>query len=268
MRVASSLVCVLLPVLVAGCGDPGYVAPSAPEPDPASTLRVLVLTDEYLPIPDARVRLVELDLQEQTTEAGEAIFRVDHPGRFLVQASRSGFYSNRTLVELGESADVTTRLWLHDAPHEQFVIDTALYDGTCGYAVHVQGGALGAGDCSDLPGMPHGRFGWRLTHGLESMELELRFPHQLGGLDRMRLAVRIPDAGPFADGRLEIEATGTSPVRLTIPPGLITPAMREGGHQVELLARAPADDVASAGAMQRFLLVAEAFYYWPAPAVE
>lgn len=266
MRLAASAGLALL-VWLSGCGDSNSPYAGG-EPGDAAHLFVLVISDEYLPVAGARVVVPGLGLESVTDDAGLAHIDVGLPGRYRVVASHAGFYSNSTAVVLAVGEESTARVALRDAPRDANLEDTILYYGTCTLAAYGPGGALGSGECQDVPGIPPGHLDFFLSRGFRGAEFEVRFDGQPAGLERMRLRVSIPDAGAFTDGRLALETTGTSPLRLSIPAALVTAPMGEPGHRLEVQLGAPQEGAVQAGALQPFFLLGDVFYFLPAPPVD
>lgn len=269
MVLRAALPALLLAVLLSGCGGKsGPAGFPAEAPKDGALVHVLVINDEYLPIRGAEVSIAGLGVRAATGDDGAAHLVLDHAGRYRLEVHHPRFLANATTLLLAPGDETTARVALRDAPHDENFRDTILYNGICLLPTWTDGGGLGDGDCRDAPGVPPGHFTWFLAPGFRQGEFEVRFDPQPGGLDRMRLAVSLPEAGEFADGTRGKEVSGRSPLLLTIAEDLITQKMREPGTKIEIRLTAAHDAPASAGGAQPFLLIGELDYFVPAPAHE
>jgi hypothetical protein len=275
--VGFAFVLLLASSLVAGCS--GQKAEDA-QPAQATTvpakfqaregilLRVLVITDEYFPVAKAKVTLVGLGVNGTTDDWGDAFFHIAHPGRYAIHVHRTGFYPNQTKVVLPEGeSSATLRVWLSDAPRDAHYADYYYFNGLCGPTVFVSGATTDA-DCTEtyLFEKPEARF--ILGRGLTRGYLELDWTPTTGGASDMRLEVRFPDVGPFADGRDVIVAEGPRPVKIIIPEELLTERHRLNGNTAVVTVGLSQAKPVLMSAQQEFQIDGEFSYFVEAPDVD
>lgn len=275
MRGRTTLVAVvLLPMLFAGCADGSKEPVSKPlELSQASApqttlLRVLVISDEYLPIKGAKVSVVGLGLNGTTDDVGNTYFQIATPGRYAVHVHRSGFYPNISKVAIEGDAKQVERITLRDAPRDAHFSDFRYFEGVCETTLYVQ--ALGTSPhCQDqgLVQRDHPR-GWFLGEGLISGYIRLDWNKQVYGSEKMRLEVAFPEAGAFATGEDRLVAEGTSPITIELTGDLITPAMKRNGIPIEIFVGVAANEAASVNGYQTFAVEAQFDYFQDAPDVD
>lgn len=268
------LIAALVILLAAGCTGPPK-GPSNPRvleslddsPRAGTVLRVLVITDEFLPVVKARVDVVGLGLNATTNEAGSAYFEVPEPGRYAVHVHHPLFYPNVTKVVVDATANQVHRVTLRDAPRDQDFTDFYYFQGLCGPRVYAPPAAA-EWRCPETTSFQRPYARWYLGPGLVHAYLYLEWSPQQGGTSAMRMEVRFPQSGPFADGTEVLAAEGSSPVRIEIPPALITDRLKENGNLVEIRAGLPTQGPAAVNAYQPFAIEAEFDYFLPAPDVD
>lgn len=268
----AALALLALFALMAGCtgaaspstGD--AVIQSTDEAAPSTIpLRILVINDEYLPVVGATVHIVGLNLNATTDDRGDAFFQVARPGRYSVHTHRVGYYPNVTHLEVDGMAQVK-RVWLRDAPRDGHFSDFYYYSAVCELALF----APPADDdpwCPDAPYMPRPTARWVLAGGLQRAQIDLDWDEQPGGASSMRLEVRFPEAGAFADGRTVLVAEGKGPIGITIPPEQVTDKHRQNGVFVEVRAGLPRG-APGANLHQPFHFEAQFDYFVAAPDVQ
>ncbi len=275
MRGRTTLVAVvLLSMLFAGCADGSTEAVSKPlelsqAPAPQTTLlRVLVISDEYLPIKGAKVSVVGLGLNGTTDDVGNTYFQIATPGRYAVHVHRIGFYPNISKVAIEGDPKQVERITLRDAPRDAHFSDFRYFEGVCEPTVYVQPLATSP-HCQDqgLVQRDHPR-GWFLGEGLISGYIRLDWNKQAYGSEVMRLEVAFPEAGGFANGEDRLVAEGTSPITIELTSDLITPAMKRNGIPIEIFVGVAANEVASVNAYQTFAVEAQFDYFQDAPDVD
>lgn len=91
--------------------EASVVAPGAILPD-AAELRVTIVDDAGLPLNDAGVAIIELDLEARTGNDGWALFSNLAPGVYRVAAAKVGYNgeAKQVMVEPEESANLVFRL--------------------------------------------------------------------------------------------------------------------------------------------------------------
>jgi len=131
------LAIIVVSSLLAGCaGNPGKSAGATSSPDPTldlGTIGGVVVDDERLPIPDARVTLVEIDKSTTADGGGRFVFLKVPPGAYTLRAAAGGYESGEIKVELGPAEDLVLRLELRLIPSPRAYFETdigALYH-TC-----------------------------------------------------------------------------------------------------------------------------------------
>lgn len=265
---------VLVAPLLAGCADEGRnaaITKAIAEPlagSPRGTLlRILVISDEYLPIAGAHVNIVGLGVNGTTDEFGDAFFQVARPGRYAVHVHRSGYYPNSTRVEVSAEAPMVARIRLTDAPRDGHFTDYYYYQATCAPTVYVQG-VTPNGRCQETAYFPSAYARWILGRGLVKAHVALEWPSQAGGTEAMRLEIRFPDAGPFADGREALVAEGARPVAIQIPSDILTDRMRGENNVVEIIVGLPQSGPAALNGVQPFHIEATFDYFVEAPDVD
>jgi hypothetical protein len=272
---AALLVTVTLASLFAGCSanarsastpSAEVVSAAAAPPSKGALLRVLVITDEYLPVADAQVTIVGLGVNGTTDGLGDVFFHLAQPGRYALHVHHAGFYPNRTKVQIEEGSAVV-RVHLRDAPHAADFADFYYYTGLCGTTLFVQGVSQN-GNCSETPDFPKPHARWLLGPGLVHGFLELNWPHDEAGTGTMRLEIRFPEIGPFKDGRTVLVAEGPSPVKVTIPDELLTDAHRKNGAAVDLQVGLAQNEAVNRNGQQTFHIEAQFDYVVPAPDVD
>ena len=275
MRSRTALaILVLLGVLFAGCADGPKEPVSKPlelsqAPAPKTThLRVLVISDEYLPIKGAKVSVVGLGLNGTTDDVGNTYFQIATPGRYAVHVHRPGFYPNISKVSIEGDPKQVERITLRDAPRDAHFSDFRYFEGVCEATVYVQ--PLGTSPhCQDqgLVQRDHPR-GWFLGEGLIGGYIRLDWDEAAYGSHVMRLEVAFPEAGAFANGEERLIAEGPSPLDIDLKGDLITPAMQRNGIPIEIYVGVGANEVASANVYQTFAVEAQFDYFQAAPDVE
>lgn len=267
--------CLILALLLgAGCASPSEAPPEArvlesiDDSAPGGTvLRVLVVTDEFLPVVKARVNIVGLGLDTTTNVVGSAYFLIPNAGRYSVHVHHPRFYPNITKATVEARPDQVHRVTLRDAPIDQNYADFRYFEGLCGPMVFAPPAAPDW-RCPKNGYLPRSYARWYLGPGLVRARVSLEWTQQQGGTDAMRMEIRFPEAGAFADGTQVLAAEGTSPVRIEIPSSLITDRLKEKDNLVEIHAGLPTQGPAALNAYQPFHLEAEFYYLVPAPDVD
>jgi hypothetical protein len=124
-----------LALLFAGCTADG--TPAGPQSGPpaasvaapggpvagAATIRATVVDDAGLPIAEATIAILELEIAGRSDVAGAVVFSNLNPGRYTVAAAHAGFDGDEKHVEVGveETAAVVFRLVAvpTDAPYHE-----------------------------------------------------------------------------------------------------------------------------------------------------
>lgn len=262
---------VLLILLLAGCAaraaPPGNQVLAEDEPALPGTvpLRILVINDEYLPVAGATVHIVGLGLQTQTDDAGDAFFQIQEPGRYKLHVHSRGYYPNVTAVDVEGLAQVK-RVWLRDAPRDGHFSDFYYYQAVCDATVYAPPAATQS-ECPAKPYWPKPTARWILARGLQRGVIDLDWDRLPGGADAMRLEILFPEVGAFPDGRPSLVKEGSAPVRVTIPPELITPDHQRNGVVLEVRAGLPRSGPGLI-AHQPFRFEAQLDYFQPAPDVQ
>jgi hypothetical protein len=238
-------------------------------PAPKTThLRVLVITDEYLPIVGAKVSVTGLGLNATTNEVGSAYFQIGTPGRYAVHVHRAGFYPNISKVSIEGDEKQVERITLYDAPRDAHFSDFRYFPGVCEVKVYVSGVSTDS-RCEEhgLGQRSHPK-GWFLGQGLQSGYLRLHWEAQTYGSDRMRLEVAFPEAGAFANGEEYLVVEGTAPLLLELSPSLLTPAMQKNGLPIDVWVGLAADTPVASNLYQPFEIEAQFDYFQKAPDVD
>jgi hypothetical protein len=253
-------------LLVTGCSGWGPTEEGSGPQEHLSLLQVLVISDEYLPVQDARVRIVGLGLNATTGDTGEAAFVVPS-GHYVVAVHHPDFYPNSTPIEIQRDADRLARIRLRDAPDSHEFSDFHYVAVLCGVTLWLQG-VDDDSACEAGPNFPPPRATFELAHGLVEANLGLDWDAQTGGAQRLRMEVRFLNVGAFADGTDVLVGQGTSPVSVHVPPELVTQAMRRDGTQVEVIVGLDQREPIAFNGMQTVHIHAEFRYFEDAPDVD
>lgn len=276
---AAGVLALLLGTLAAGCSGPPA---AAPPPDPfQDRMRVagLVESDTLLPLANATVAVVELNLTVRTDAAGTFAFPPLEPRAYRVEARHPG-YRSLTLVARPEtnsaSLDFVLQRIVPPTPRqEQFRFRGIL---ECGYVTPAAAGACD-GDAGLVGNQT--RFSFPLARGWRTAVVDVVFdPGANPGLDGLSLLVRAEGAQGPELGRFG----GSRPFTARLEPGVAHPggavaldANVTGLHlQVEPRGHLDAGPclpvpgvepcpAAGAGANIEFHLFVTAFYVAPAP---
>ncbi|MBI2077975.1 MAG: hypothetical protein HYT80_06335 [Euryarchaeota archaeon] len=261
----------VIALLVAGCaqGDPPaapkVVEEAAPPPPQSTLLRVLVVNDEFLPVWGATVRVVGLGLNATTNDVGDAFFHVPKAGRYSVHVHHVRYYPNISKIEIAGEPDAVHRVKLRDAPPHGHFREYRFYPGTC-YPVVFASNLTGNGECPDGPsGRSHARF--ILSKGLVEAYFEVEWEQQPAAAPTMRLEARWPGLR-FGDGSDVQRSEGGSPVKLHVPPQLLTEAHGVNGQVAEVRTGLSWGQPVSANVYQQFEIVGIFDYFTPAPDVD
>ena len=266
---------VLVCLLLAGCAgskDDDVVSKPLETSEAAAPrttlLRVLVITDEYLPIKGAKVSVVGLGLNGSTDEVGNTYFQIATPGRYAVHVHRPGFYPNISKVAVEGDPDQVERITLRDAPPSTHFSDFRMYDGVCEPTLYVQPLSTSS-HCQELglANRPHPR-GWFLGAGLVGGFVRLQWEAEAYGSATMRLELAFPEAGPFANGDERLVVEGPSPLLIELTGDLVTPAMQKNGVPIEIYVGVPEREIVAANGYQVFLVEAQFEYFQAAPDVD
>lgn len=262
--------------LVAGCAGERRpldapvvsVAATGPSANQGILLRVLVITDEYFPVPDAKVSIVGLGVNGTTDDWGDAYFHFPAPGRYALHVHRAGYYPNQSRVVLEEDRpEQTLRVRLTDAPRDAHFADYYFYNGICGPTLYVAA-ATPRSDCGQTPSFQRPEARFILGRGLVRGFLELSWEGHPAGAAEMRMEVRFPDVGAFADGSEALVAEGASPVRIIVPDEMLTERHRQNGNVVSVFVGLSQREPVALNAQQEFQIDGEFDYFVAAPQVD
>lgn len=276
-RTPWSLALVLLaPSLLAGCtggadshDEPiASVAKFTAKPNKGILLRVLVITDEYFPVARANVVLVGLGVNGTTDDLGDAYFHIAKAGRYALHVHRAGYFPNQTKVVLDQGdAEPVVRVRLQDAPRDGHYSDFFYYSGLCGPTVFVQPASTSS-DCNEVPNFPKPQARFILGRGLVYGYIELHWDESPISPKTMRMEVRFPEIGAFADGQQVLIAEGPDPLKVRIPAELLTDQHRVNGQVVHITAGLARNAVAAHNFQQEFTIEAQFDYFHEAPDVD
>lgn len=256
----------------AGCAN----APSEPPPSvpletsvapakQATLLRVLVITDEYLPVAGATVAVVGLG-NASTDEVGNAYFQIGTPGRYSLHVHHPRFYPNVSKVVVDGGPSQVERITLRDAPSHQHYSSFYFFQGLCGPAASVPEATSDRCDEAVFSNRAHPR--WFLNEGLTDAYFRLDWPAQLPGADEMWIEVGFPDAGAFRGGSQTLRAQGEAPVVLEIPEEEVTEPMKRNGVPIWIRVGIGSSLPVAANVYQEFSIEAQLDYYIPEPDVD
>lgn len=270
-----TLTVVLLSILLAGCSAKPPTEPVSkplesmgPPVDDTTLLRVLVITDEYLPIDGANVIIVGLGLNATTDAVGNAYFQIGDPGRYAVHVHRPGFYPNISKVTVEGDPRQVERITLLDSPRDAHFSDFRYFEGVCEPTFFLQ--PVPTSPRCQEQGIARRAHppGWFLGPGLVGGYVRLDWDPQTYGTQRMRLEVAFPEAGAFANGEETLVAEGAAPVVIELQRELLTPAMRRNGIPAEVHVGVPGDDLVATNIYQVFAVEAQFDYFQEAPDVD
>lgn len=264
MRALAVVLLLLAPVL-AGCTggqEEKPVPPSGldePEEDATYRVRVLVVDDEYFPIPQADVYIMELARNATTDRLGDAFFEEVPSGEWTVYAEADRHLPNRTLLTLTPEEEPEARLTLRDRPPDLYLADFRRAVGMCAFGAHT--GTTGPIGCEDTPFTPSSRVEFVMEANLEWALFEVEWEDQGPTTERMRFEIGLLDDVPFADGSDRILVEGESPVRVFIEPDNVSQEMKQRGNQIFVEAHPAEETEASAYTAQYFDVFAELVYF-------
>lgn len=258
-----AVVLILLAPVFAGCtgGDAPsdeIVGPQAVS-DESFRVRVLVVDDEYFPIPRADVYLMELGRNATTDRLGDAFFNDVPAGEWTVHAQQDDHLPNRTRLVLAPEAKPEAKITLRDRPPDLYLADFRRAVGMCGIGGHTDVG--GTVECQDLPFTPSSRADFAMESDFVWGLFEFEWDAQGPTAERMRFEVGMVGDVPFADGSTRMVVEGESPLRLEIAEENVSAEMQERGNRIFVQA-VPAGDVeASAYVGQYFDVFAQLVYF-------
>jgi len=261
-------------LLLSGCLDPAlptaedFAVPSEEPPRSPQVFRIVVVTDEYFPIPGAAVFVVALDVNLTVNATGGASIGGIVPGPYDVVVSRDGFKTNRTTIEATYNQTEALPIQLEKVPRLHPHLGWQPMRGTGVCSVYRADPVLHDRECRDDPDpnyTPIVRLD--LPANLTMVNINVTWsPGTLARAKQLRFEVRVfdgEDAMAFTDGRTVLSIEGASGVSLAIGPDLIPPAMRAHNDTLELRAFPSEHPEDSAIYSQQFEVFANAWFLLP-----
>lgn len=206
----------------------------------APWFRLVVVTDEYFPIPGAAVLILDLELNLTMNATGGAAVDL-RPGAYDVVASREGYRTNRTRIEVGGNQTEALAIELERLPrlHPHYMVTWPRAVGVCSAyridpVVHDR-------ECRDDPDPNYTPWvEFDLPMDLAFVLLHIKWePGSVAAATTLRFQAQVLDEeGPmaFADGTTALSVEGTTGLALDIPAELVTAAMKESRPTLEVRA--------------------------------
>ncbi len=262
-----AVVLILLAPVFAGCTDGGSPGDEIVGPqdvgEESYRVRVLVIDDEYFPIPKADVYLMELGRNATTDRLGDAFFEDVPPGAWTVHAQQEDHLPNRTRLVVTPEADPEARLTLRDRPPDLYLADFRRAVGMCGIGGHADAG--GTVECQDLPLTPPSRTTFVMEADFVWGLFEFEWDAQGPAAERMRFEVGLVGDVPFADGSTRMVVEGESPLQVEIAETDVSAQMKQRGNRIFIQAT-PAEEPATSGYVAQYFDVFAQLVYFKAGA--
>lgn len=266
-------VVLLLAAAFAGCfgGDDPDPEAATERSEPISDTPVLtgrVLTADYLPIPNATVRLQNPAEETTTGPEGAYAFHDVPPGERTLTAVAPGFerLSQRVVLSLGSTAELDFRLdasgaalaYRETIPWDGFVSCMVAYGPNPEQADHV--------DCGEWDETDDRTRTFKIDTSARHVVVEMDWEEATHLSEHMMVLLSNPDTqAPLGQG------AGAAPVKVVVPVDETTRNYDAGGAlHVEVrpapsLAGPEAGIDAGAGIQQSFSVYVTVFYHQPAP---